>query len=120
MDAVEAWARWRPELEKAASGGHQTIESIEADIREGHAKLWATDDCCMVVEFRRYAGGAFACRILWAAGDIEALKRDVWKLEEGAKSIGCTELQIEGRPGWERIARDNGFRPWAVTVRKEL
>lgn len=120
MDAAEAWARWRPELAKAASGGHQTIDSIEADLIAGNAKLWATDDCCMVVEFHRFAGGQFACRPLFAAGDLSAIKANLAELEADARAMGCTEMLIDGPLGWQRALRDMDYEPWAVTLRKEL
>lgn len=115
----DLWAKWRPEIAKA-TGDHQTIESIEADLAAGRARLWATPLCCAVVEFHGYPGGALSCHIMWAAGSMAALKADLPKLEAGVKAAGCTEVLISGRAGWARVLQNDGYQPWSVTIRKEL
>lgn len=119
--SAELWARWRPEIIRAIQpDGHQTIDSIERDLIDGHAKLWANERCCVVVEFHRYAGGALACQIRWAAGTLDALTADLAELEKDVKAAGCTEVLISGRAGWARAFRQRGYEPWSLTVRKEL
>lgn len=114
-----SWERWRPEIAKACDGSHHTIEGIERDIAEGRAHLLTTPDCCFVVELVDYPAER-ACQGLWCAGTLEAIKAASPLLENWARANGCTEMLVEGHPGWARALKDIGYRPWSVTVRKAL
>lgn len=41
-------------------------------------------------------------------------------LEHLAREHGKTDLEIQGRPGWARLFRDDGYRTTYVTIRKAL
>lgn len=119
--AAEIWERWRPEFVRAIEpDGHWTIESIERDIREERSRLWVDGEAAVLVEFLDYAGGAKACQVLKAAGDLNALIATLPKLEAAAREAGCTEMLIAGRAGWARLFEGRGYRPWSLTIRKEL
>lgn len=113
------WAYWREEIAKAADGEHHSIESIEALIMRGVLKVWIAADCCLLLELMDYPK-ARACQVMWAAGDLDAIKAQSPGVEAWAKSQGCTEMLVESRPGWQRALKDIGYQPWSVTVRKAL
>lgn len=120
MADADLWARWRPEIAKAAIGDHHTLESIEASLAERRALLWATPAACLVVEFHRFPGGAHACQVRWAAGSKDTVLAALADLEAEAKAMGCTEMLIEARPAWSRLLKDSGYDQWSVTTRKEF
>ena len=41
-------------------------------------------------------------------------------LEHLAREHGKTHVEIQGRPGWARLFRDDGYRTTYVTIRKAL
>lgn len=42
------------------------------------------------------------------------------ELEDWARGMGCTEVQVRGRPGWVRRLRTNGYKQRYITVGKDL
>lgn len=59
-----------------------------------------------------------ACRLIFAAGDLERVLQGQGLVEAWARSEGCASIEIEGRKGWERIAP--GFRLESVLLRRRL
>jgi hypothetical protein len=114
-----SWEHWRGEIAKAADGAHHTIESIEALIQRGVLKVWMAPDCCLLVEIMDYPQ-ARACQVMWAAGELDAIKAQSPAVEAWARSVGCSEMLVESRPAWKRALKDIGYEPWSLTVRKEL
>lgn len=114
-----SWDRWRPEIAKACDGSHHTIESIETSILAGRAHLFGGEGYCFVVEVAEYPTEK-ACQIMWAAGTLPEIIAGLPQLERWARDNQCTEMLVEGHPGWARALRNDGYRPWSVTVRKAL
>jgi hypothetical protein len=114
-----SWERWRPEIAKACDGSHHTIEGIERELAEGRAHLLTQPDCCFIVEVVAYPTET-ACQVMWAAGSLPALTQNLVLVERWAKANGCSEMLIEGHPGWARALKDLNYRRWSVTVRKAL
>ncbi len=119
MSLAEQWTRWRPEIAKACDGSHHSIESIEQAIAEGRSHVLLVPGGCMVVELVNYPRQR-ACQVMWAAGTLAALVAGLELVHTWAKAQGCTEMLIEGHPGWVRALRGIGYRPWSATVRKAL
>lgn len=117
---ADRWARWRPEIQKALASGHFTIEAIEADLAAGNLRLWATDDCAIIVELVRYSGGPLVCHVRFAAGELPAILTNLDQLEVDAKAMGCTEMRVDSRAAWERLLKSRDYDRWSVTLRKEL
>lgn len=114
-----SWADWRDEIAKAADGSHHTIESIEQSIREGRSYLLMPGDCCFVAEIVEYPKER-ACQMTWTAGEMAAIKAAAPAVEDWARSMGCTEMLVEGHPGWVRALKELGYSQWSATVRKAL
>jgi hypothetical protein len=114
-----SWTEWRGEIAKACDGSHHSIESIEALIDRGVLKPLFADGCCFLVELQDYPGER-ACQVMWAAGELSAVIAAVPDLHAWARLHGCTEMLVEGRPGWARSLRQLDYRPWSVTLRRRL
>lgn len=116
---MSEWARWRPEIAKAADGSHHTIEDIEQSLTEGRSRLLTLPACCYVVELVDYPAER-ACQITWAAGELEALVEGLPRVHAWAKQQGCTEMLVEGHPGWKRALAASGYGLWSITLRRPL
>jgi hypothetical protein len=117
--ADASWERWRGEIAKACDGSHQTIETIEGELATGATTFLEADGCCFVVSVTEYPQ-ARACQVWWAAGDLKAIIAALPDLHMWASGKDCTEMLVEGHPGWARALRDAGYGVWSVTLRKAL
>lgn len=114
-----SWADWRPMVEAACDGSHNTIEGIELSLAEGRSYLLEARGCCFIVEMVEYPAEK-ACQVMWAAGTLQAIEAALPDLEAWALRHGCTEILEEGHAGWARVLKGHGWKPWSVTMRKAL
>lgn len=113
------WSEWRDEIAKACDGSHHTIESIEADISAGRLIPLYNDGCVYLVEIATYPTER-ACQIMWAAGDLPAILAGLDDVHAWARLHGCTEMLVEGHPGWKRALQSHDYGVWSVTLRRAL
>lgn len=113
------WDLWRDEIAKACDGSHQTIESIEAQIAQGELIPLHTDNAFYLVQIVPYPTET-ACQIVWSAGVLEHVVHDLVHVHAWALQRGCTEILVEGRPGWKRALQGAGYVPWSITLRRPL
>ena len=109
-----SWIDWlRPALEEV------TEAELLADIQAGKAQLWPGETAAMVTQC--VADGEGRSLHVWLAGGdlpgVLALKPGV---EAWARAQGCEFVSIEGRPGWARLLRDDGYRRVGRELRKAL
>lgn len=101
-----SWTRWRKWLLPALEDGSEA--DLLADIRAGHAQLWVGERSAMVTQVVEEASGR--ALHVWLAGgalaDILALKPGV---EAWGRARDCDYVTINGRRGWARILRSDGF-----------
>lgn len=100
------WARCRDWLLPALEDG--TEAELVADLGRGLAQLWAGTRSAMVTQVVDEAAGR-ALHVWLAGGDlgeILALKPGV---EAWGRATGCGYVTINGRRGWDRILRSDGF-----------
>ena len=67
-------------------------------ISEKKALFWAGINSVAITEHRL---GIFNVAV--AGGDLEELQEMFEEMKPYARRIGCTRIQIIGRPGWEKI-----------------
>ena len=92
---------WWSELVKCAErGGHSASEIIE-EVSAGHAMGWPVDDGFLVIT--RSEDDAILVWLGVGRGVRTWNEKAERELLGLARSIGCTRLRIEGRPGWRRI-----------------
>lgn len=113
------WSLWREQIARACDGSHHTIESIEAQIAAGVLTVLTTQRACYLVQVETYPT-EIACQIMWAAGELGAVLEDLSHVHAWAILNGCTEMLVEGRPGWERALKPAGYSPWSITLRRPL
>jgi hypothetical protein len=116
---LTAWSRWRPEIAKACDGSHHTIAAIERDIAGGRLHVLTLPACCYVVELVDYPAER-ACQITWAAGELNELVAGLTRVHTWAKAHNCTEMLVEGHPGWKRALQASGYGLWSVTLKRAL
>jgi hypothetical protein len=106
-----------------------TVESLYGEWVRGDKKLWlVVDDAENVVAF-----AMTKMQVVQATGlrigtlmDLAGENVETWAaplcdaLEGWAREGGAHLAAVEGRPGWERILRRFGYKPFAVLMRKEL
>lgn len=114
------WLKWRDRFAEAMSGSFHTIEALEQMVFQGRVQFWPGRDAAVITEVVSYAGGETALQGLWGAGDLDEIRQMIPGLESYGRLRGCTSVLIEGRAGWVRALKDQGFEPWSVTVRKAL
>lgn len=117
---VHQWLRFRDQFEEAMEGGLYRIADLERDIAEGKAYLWPGRNAAVVAQRVVYPSGEAVMQTLWAVGDVEEILAMAPGIEATARLMGCTSMLVEGRAGWTKILKPQGYEPWSVTVRKVL
>lgn len=113
------WQKVRVLLDASAErSGDVTIEDIEAELAGGRALLWATDDgeftgVTQIVPVR----GGRQC-FIWQMGGAGPWLGHLAAIEDYARKEGCSSIEGNMRPGFERILND--WSKVAVVLRKEL
>jgi hypothetical protein len=113
------WMRWRPMFEEAMSDGLYSIGMLERSIGQGRSIFFPGKNAALVGEKVSYHDRD-VFQVLWCVGDLEEAVGMAPGVEAMARSLGCAEMLIEGRKGWERVLKPMGYEPWSVTVRKAL
>jgi hypothetical protein len=110
------WERCKPLL-KDALAGLWTLDAVEQEIREGRAVLWPLERSAVVTQIHSHPNGR-VLRLWLAGGEMVELMRYMPAVDNYALAQGCIAVEIEGRPGWERVLKDYTKR--RVILVKEL
>ncbi len=116
------YQKFRPGfIEAMADDVLYTIEFLDERLWNGAYQFWASDNAAIVTEVSDYPGGVRAVHVLWATGDMDEMRGQIApKAEAWAKSVGCSRIIIEGRPGWLKVMKADGYRPFSVTLEKDI
>lgn len=122
------WPQAEPELRRACnrSDGRYAVEDVLASLLTRDMQLWLSVDvgdsdrieAVCVTEIVRYPQER-RCGLVFCAGHRPA--RWLHHLDEiggWARAQGCAALELQGRPGWERLLR--GWEKTHVLLRKRL
>ena len=93
---------------------------VEADLAAGEARLWLGERSCVVTRVRPGVNGEQLLEIWIAGGELAELKAALPRIEDWGRSVGCTQAMIDGRPGWVRELKADGYEPFTVSIRKFL
>lgn len=98
------------------------IEYVKARVEDGSGTthLWPGKASAAVTEIVWEHGTRPVLNCWLAGGDLDELKKMITAAEVFAKRLGCHSVQVSGRKGWVRALRDQGYKPIAYTVEKEL
>jgi hypothetical protein len=113
---VSEWERAKHHIAPALDGW--TLEAVESEIEQGRARLWTTENSAAVTQLHEYPAGR-VLRLWLAGGDLDELRGLHDSIAERyAREQGCVRIEIEGRPGWERVFQ--GYRKTRVILTKEV
>lgn len=102
------WPVYKPLIQKALDrGSNYTIDEILEGLVSKDMQLWTWGDEAAMVTSIQNKDDKRWCLLLALGGT----NMEVWSvylpiLEEWAKSQGCQELRIYGRPGWKKLGFD--------------
>jgi len=115
---LEQFERCKAWLEAGLEHGPLTIVDVLKSIQNG-AMFWPGKNAAMVTEIGPFGEGR-AISVLTAGGDMEELKQMAMGVEAYGRMNGCTYALVEGRKGWERVMRNEGYEFQSVCLKKAL
>ena len=98
------------------SHGRHTMEAVFEALERAHMQLWVMLDGddnlrgVLISELLRHHGGLKVMVLRMAAGEGMDALEFLPQLEEEARRMGCGEVEIFGRRGWEKVCKDYEFR----------
>jgi hypothetical protein len=97
-----------------------TLDDVQRALEANEAQLWAGNRSAMVTHICDYRNGVRALEFWLAGGELEEILQGLVQVEQWARSAGCTQMHVNGRPGWARVLRNHGFSHWQTVTRKIL
>ena len=92
---------------------------LDARVAAGDVDVFATDDSCILTEFRQFPSGAWEIHGVVAAGNKDTIARVlIPQAEQYGRDMGCIIASIESRPGWARTLPD--YQVHQVILRKDI
>lgn len=119
----KVWDKVCPLIAQAVqySDGRYSTDSVKKSLISRNMQLWvyANNDIksCAVTQISNYPLKK-VCTVLFSAGkDVGEWLRFIILIEEWARQNHCDDIDIYGRPGWERLL---GWERIHVAIRKNL
>lgn len=97
------------------AGQGDTLEGLESALGQGKALLWHGERSAMVTT--RHGP---EMHVWLGCGDMRELRSIAPGVFAHARALGCTDITIEGRRGWDRALKDLGFVRDGEELRKRL
>lgn len=113
------WLKYRDQFAKAMQGSFYSIEELERGIGQGRVLFFPGREAAITAEKATY-GGATVLQVTWAVGDADEIVSLAPGIEAMARLLGCSEVLVEGRRGWERSLKPMGYEFFSVTLRKAV
>lgn len=115
------YCAFRDQFEEVLDERYYPIEWLDSQILNGDAEFMRSENAAIIVELRRFPGGAMDVHGLIAAGNKAEIVEDlIPRAEAWGKEFGCIAGVVESRPGWAKALKSSGYEVSQVTVRKEL
>lgn len=108
------WLAWL-----APALGDATEAELIEEIAAGRAQLWPGETAAMVTQCLDGPEGRFL-HVWLAGGSLEGVMALKPGVEAWGRAMGCAEVTINGRSGWARILKSDGFRMVEGELRKKL
>lgn len=124
----QVWPLCEGMIEKAVdyANGRVTTRGIYDRLLDRDLQLWCVirDDeilAACITKVSRFPA-VKSCCIMYAGGtELDSwMSRILDTVETWAKELECDVLEVNGRRGWVRKLKDQGFREISVTVEKRL
>ncbi len=109
------WPLLAPALER--TGGTHAWSDVFREIETGSMQLWPGERAAAITEIVAYPR-LKACRVFLAGGALDELRAMEPAITAWARGLGCTRIEVLGRPGWGRAL--TGSRSTAAWMMKEI
>jgi|TARA_Y100001951_G_scaffold101323_1_gene106037 hypothetical protein len=117
---TEAWERSKPFLVNAVNYlGLHTVDDVLEEIEEGSAVFYPVKDGAAVFKLTEYPEKRLLTIWLYGGEMASNIEGVLEAAEFHAKELGCTELMIVGRRGWERVLKPHGFMHRGILLTKD-
>lgn len=114
------WERCKGWIEAGLEGSPLTIGDVKDRLDAETAILWPGKASAIVSEFITYPSGLRAASVMSAGGELVELRSMIPGLEAFARLNGASEVIFDGRMGWKRALRDDGYELASIILRKTL
>lgn len=95
------------------------IAWLDARVAAGDVDVFATDDSCILTEFRQFPSGAWEIHGVVAVGNAKEIAGIlIPQAENHGRDRGCVIASIASRAGWARALPD--YQVHQIELRKEL
>lgn len=105
---LEKWYDHIVDAMQYAEGTH-TFDDIATMILQGQLVFITLDEGFYIVEVIQYPRKK-VLNIFLAGGDLKVLLEKRHDLETVARNAGCSGITLSGRRGWEKYAKECGWR----------
>jgi hypothetical protein len=123
----EAWPDVAPIIEKALpySDGKYELEDIYKGIQSRDLQLWAASregkaTSVMVTKIIQYPKAKTLLMMIYAGEHTDNMTQFLPPIYTWAKKLGCTDVEIYGRAGWERVLKDQGYEKIHTVLRRKI
>ena len=116
-DVLSVWHIYEPLIQKALDrGSNYTIDEVLEGLCSSAMQLWTWGlDAAMVTTIQNDDKTRWCLLLALGGTNMQAWKGYLPIVDDWARSKGCGELRIYGRPGWARLGFDIDY---AKLVRK--
>lgn len=120
-DARAEWERCKGYLQPALdyAGNTHTLADIAAGVASGRYHFWPGEKSAAITEVWEYPRARHLIVFL-AGGDLHELVAMVPSFMSWGKHLGCTKIVECGRPGWERVLGNQGWKREAVVLSRPI
>lgn len=96
-------------LERAIErDGGYTLGDVLRAVQEERAQWWESDGAVIVSQVHDEPRRRVV-HLWFAAGDLEEVIQLSGRVQDWARSIGCTRATLTGRKGWMRVLESEGW-----------
>lgn len=121
FETVQDYARVRdyllPAIER--TNGTHTEDDILVGLISGQFKLWALEKSVGITEFQTYPRMK-VLNVFLAGGDLDEIMNFTPTLEAYGLKNGCSRMTFGGRPGWEPVMQERGYKRGGVFLYRDL
>lgn len=107
----EEWERCRHWIADALeyAEGIYTLDEVRDAIRAGEMHFWPGEHCAAVTEIGAFPRRRFL-NVILAGGDLKELIGMIPAWKAWGRFLGCSDLKVVGRRGWERVLGTRGWK----------
>ncbi len=99
--------------------GGMTLEDYKERVMLGDMQLWCNEGFAAVTEVINYPQSRVVV-IHLAGGALEPLLGAAGELDQFARMVGATGIEIVGRKGWAKVLKEQGYQEIAVHLYREV